>query len=364
MELCFFTRCKPQGADAISLVREIRRAFVGYPPYRDGAATLTRTNVRSCLYDLSADEPERLGLPGMAERVERSYRRQVSVNKNLIREVAEADEPILLIPRPEAGLCIMAKVERFELTDRPTWIDAYKQIREEQADQLLAGGNEVWLNESNHIGDVVQTFLLTDMREVGFFAIPGWVRHQLFGRATSGRIRSIVPGQDVYKILRATLETGVRQVASVSATSPDEVEGRLLNFVTPAVFESMVAELLHLDNPHENWWQVGGPGDGGVDVLGFDKEAKLVGAAQCKLSEMKESELVGLGKQMAKSLSSDARNRVYVFSLYTNMDEVKQDGVTVIGRQAIIKMLMRHAERSVFASMIGVQGAAAYLHID
>ena len=74
MSVCFFTRCKPQGADAIELVKAIDRAFLGYPPVRKGKA-VGRLSIHTSLFDLSRDSPSptELELWNLDHRAQNSY---------------------------------------------------------------------------------------------------------------------------------------------------------------------------------------------------------------------------------------------------------------------------------------------------
>jgi len=213
----------------------------------------------------------------------------------------------------------------------------------------------VWTEEADHVGDIVQTFFLEDLREIPFFAIPAWIRHQLFGRATVGRIKPNIPNHDPYNVLSKIYESGDRPIDVSPTDNPEIVAERLLNFVTPAIFEMLICELLLLDRPGEYWWHVGGSGDGGVDALGFSKDGSIVGAAQCKLAALSQDELLMLGKEMVSHFSAAHRTAIFVCSLYSTLDSIEQGGVTVFGRSAIVRLLLKHKNRSTFGAMIGLR---------
>src|SRR5262249_37728724 len=190
MPLCFFVRCKPQGTDAIELVRRTNRVFLGYPPYREGCFSSSNPgNVRETLYDLSLGESRKLDLSFLEHpRHRQSYSREVSKNANLIQEVVRAPGSLVLVPRPESGVCFLGKVLRFELVNAPPWFADYKVLRLAQAPRLQSLDCDVWSDDRNHLGDVVQTFVVDDLKAIPLFAIPAWIRYQLFGRATAARI--------------------------------------------------------------------------------------------------------------------------------------------------------------------------------
>jgi hypothetical protein len=359
MPLCFYSRCKPQGADVIDLVESTKRIFLGYPPYKPGRWDFARRdNVRETLYDLSIEDPTDLDLRDRKGTALRGYRHQVTFNQRLIRQAIAEPPALALVPRPELGKCFLGRVKCFELVDKPMWIDDYEKLRRKHESDLRRAGQDVWSDPRSHVGDVVQTFLLDDLRDCPFFAIPAWIRYQLFGRATAGRITGVVPSQDPYKVLSSIYETGNRQVDLSPTDDPDVVAERLLTFVTPAIFEHLVCELLQLDRAGEFWWHVGGTGDGGVDALGFNDTGATVGASQCKLSALPLDTLLKLGREMSSRFREGAKPHVYVWSLYTVFDTVKEENVTAYGRDAIVRILMSHRTRSVFAGMLGLNRAA------
>lgn len=186
MPICFFVRCKPQGADVIEIVKRTKRVFLGYPPYRDGAFSLSKcTNVPQSIYDLSVVEPRKLDITFLdSDRDRRSYSKQVSTNANLVQDVLQDSGSLVLIPRLEAGVCFLGEVRCFELVNDPPWLSDYKSLRLSQERRLRNQAMDIWSDDRNHLGDVVQTFVIDTLKAVPFFAVPAWIRHQLFQRAT------------------------------------------------------------------------------------------------------------------------------------------------------------------------------------
>jgi hypothetical protein len=89
----FFNRCRPN-CDIINLVLDQKRVFIGYPAYRPGKYLQDR-DFRDALIDLSS--PDQDQDPLAAEIDSRSYRRGISANRNLVRDVQPG--AIVLVPR-------------------------------------------------------------------------------------------------------------------------------------------------------------------------------------------------------------------------------------------------------------------------
>jgi hypothetical protein len=349
MPICFYVRCKPQGADAIELVKHTKRVFLGYPPYKKGRFAIARANnIHESMYDLSRDEPRERDL-------EFEYKREVSKNANLIREVVSHPGSIVLVPRPESGQCFLGKVERFELVNDPPWLPQYKTLRLQQANRLRSLGNDIWSEDREHFGDVVQTFIVNALRAIPLFAIPAWIRYQLFGRATASRIVEKIPGQQPYQVLEAIYNSPTRPIDVSFTLDTQVVEERLLNFTSPVVFEHLMCELLQLEYPDQYWWHVGGVGDGGVDALGFRANGQIVGALQCKLAPFPQNALLALGKEMNAHFPESDKPTIFVCSLHSKTNSVRENNVVVYGRRGIVELLLRHREQSVFAVMLGLR---------
>lgn len=355
--ICFFVRCKPQGADVIDLVESTKRVFIGYPPWRkDRWQKYDPNNIRASIIDIMNEDLTELDFEHNPHINRKSYRRQISTNLNLVREIKDNPGSIVLIPRPESGLCYIGIVDCFELVDRPSWINEYRALRENQRSRIVGKKQGVWddVEGKYHVGDVVQAFNIGgSLKKIPFFAIPAWIRYQLSGRATVGRIRPIIASQNPFETLTQVYEHEVRPVTLYPVLDADNISDMLLNLATPSIFELLACELLQLDREGEYWWHVGGPGDGGVDGLGFNKAGQLLGALQCKLGESSETYLMSVGREMKDQFKND--ELIFVFSLYTDLGIVVQDGITIYGRRGIVELLMKHRDKSSFAAMLGLR---------
>lgn len=67
----------------------------------------------------------------------------------------------------------------------------------------------------------------------------------------------------------------------------EEVKKRLIDVLNPSSFENLTVSLLQLEYPKEIREHTGGPGDGGTDGFGSDREGNTVGLLQAKLSSAK-----------------------------------------------------------------------------
>jgi hypothetical protein len=118
----FYSRCKPQGADAIEIALAEKRVFFGHLMARAGAAYNPR-NLKLCVVDPSCGDDEWIIAHAASDR-----RRQFNQNRNLVRKVVNGS--IALIPRPTHGVIYCGRVvSKFELVNAPPWYDRYMAIR-------------------------------------------------------------------------------------------------------------------------------------------------------------------------------------------------------------------------------------------
>lgn len=267
--IVFFCRCRPQDSDAIDIVLEAKRAFIGYPAWRKGKYE-QEDSFRSAIVDLSEVGQDKNAL----DRRIREWRRQISLNRNLVRDVS--DGSILLVPRPGRGFVYAGRTVGFELVDTPPWGSAYLSLRRKQGLVDSPCGA--------HLADVVQGWRVDHWRPVPFPAIPAWIRASLLGRSTVGRISPIHlldleldPFIELDRIIEHP-ETIFRS----NTSDHKEIERRLVTDIGPSAFEHLIVALLQLERPEEVWRHVGGSGDGGVDGLGANRTGNVVGLLQCK----------------------------------------------------------------------------------
>ena len=78
----FFCRSRPQGCDAIDLVRDERRVFIGYPAWRKGRYEQDH-NFHEAIRDLSSADQDQVALDSRVN----DWRPKISAQRNLVREV-------------------------------------------------------------------------------------------------------------------------------------------------------------------------------------------------------------------------------------------------------------------------------------
>ncbi len=263
--IVFFSRCKPQEVDAIEIVRDDKRVFVGHPMARAGSA-YDPLNLRSCVVDLACSEAEWATAHAASDR-----RRQFNQNRNLVGLVSLGS--IALVPRPSHGLIYAGRVvSPFELVNTPTWYDRYMKIRGG------LDGPDTW-----HAADVAQCWTVDQFRPIPVPRVPAWIRRSLFGRATYGVVPLDPIAGDPYDAMDRVLEGAAFEGRSWTLNEI-EIGRRLLCDQSPSTFEHLVVALLQLEYPDEVWSHVGGSGDGGLDGIGASEDGAVVGLLQCKWS--------------------------------------------------------------------------------
>ena len=274
--IAFFVRCKPQGQDIIDLVLHYKMAPIGYPPLKNvDLKNIEISNLNTWIFNVKKFNEEFTPKDCLKD-----WQRNFSLNKNIINDVVPGS--LILIPRPERGVCYMAEVEKYILEYNREFHMDYRSLRERN---IKTHGDNCWGNDDrNHVGDIVQGWKFkTEPEEVPFFEIPGWIRKSLFGRGTMGRIKNDAIGKDskgAYDKLMQIYKSE-RNSKMPLFEKEDDTE-RLCDFLTPESFEHFICNILHLKNRKngEFWWHVGGSGDGGVDCMGFDENGRVMGIAQ------------------------------------------------------------------------------------
>jgi hypothetical protein len=237
-----FSRCRPQGSDPIDIVVRERRAFIGYPAWREGVER-RQGHLREALIDFSVPDADWRALRPDLENPKMS-----SQTRNFARAVAVGD--IMLVPRPSRGVVYAGRVTRpFEILDDPPWGDEYLCLREAQQQDIS--------NMFSHLADIAQCCEVDEFRPLPFTTVPAWVRRSLLGRSTFGRLHTLpVLGLDAYTSLSTLLDMPWR-VTRPWTSDPVEVERRLADFVGPGTFEHLCVALLQLEHPDEIWEHVG-----------------------------------------------------------------------------------------------------------
>lgn len=334
--IVFFCRCRPQLSDAVDIVRKTNRVFIGYPAWRAGRYEQDHS-FRSAIVDLSSIDQDSSVLD---PQLDSGYRRQISMNRNLVREAANGS--IVLVPRPARGLVYAGRTLGFELVDNPLWGDEYLSLRSKQGKDVERRGS--------HLADVVQGWRVDRWRPIPFNAIPAWIRGSLLGRSTIGRIKAIHLGQlrlDPFTELDHIIEHPDR-ICPHKTADQQEIEKRLVTDIGPSSFEHLVVALLQLERPDEIWSHVGGSGDGGVDGLGTNHKGHVVGLLQCKwLYDGVELPFEH------RDTESDPNIRLFVATLvHPKLSEAR--GIILLDRSKIAGLLLKHADRLPWAKSMRI----------
>jgi len=324
-EIVFFIRNKPQDADIIELNLKLKRVFIGYPPFKKGIS-FCETQIKSCIYDISKDSfsKEDIINPNF-------FRAGISKQINLVKEAKPGS--FVIIPRPEKGIYYVGKVRAFELVDNPTWINDYKQIRLKQG----LNWDEPSEGHQYHVGDIVQSWIVEEFKEISPFKFPAWIRHSLFGRSTIGRIQNLDSNNQVLEII-SKLFLG-EELDMVTKSTKD----KLLYFLSPETFEHFMCNLLLLENKEKNqvWIHIGGSGDGGIDCIGFDKESRnTVGIAQCKLKKQSVKEM----RKLLEDLRKKFEGVIFICNYYCTEQINQGEDLEILNQDRILKMFEEHKE--------------------
>lgn len=319
----FFSRCRPQEADPISLVLRERRAFIGWPAWRHKTVP-DRHRLADCLVDLwcSDDEWERYYAACGGER------RHYKANRNFVRDVELG--AIMLVPRPSLGVVYAGRVtRRFEIEGDPPWADDYLAIRR-------ASGLEAE-DEANHVSDVVQCRLVDEFRAISFPLFPAWMRRSLLGRSTFGRVKPMPEyGLFPFPVVDGLMRRPARP-AFPWTRDPLEVGARLVDMVGPTAFEHLCVALLQLERPQEVWLHVGGSGDGGIDGIGANADGASVGLLQCKWAYW--------GGEVFGDSPPDVEPPMRVLASLLHGAARPGSPVEFWGRDRIVELVLAHAAR-------------------
>lgn len=340
----FYTKCRPQDCDALDLALELNKVFVGYPLYKAGidkeANKTRRSNFIEIFADISDKEYKKLS---NYYQQKRGYKSQSTRHHNLTNQIEPGS--IVLIPRIQKGVCYAGRINsNFQLISNPTWIDQYFDLRKQQGKDVS--------NYLSHIGDVIQTWSVEKWHEISFPAIPRWISYRLLSRNTAGIIHDLEnPKMSAYEVLDEIIDLPkAKQYRRINnATGPYEA---LLNWVTPRSFEPLMVSLLQCEanGEDENWYLVGGSGDGGVDGIAVNSSGEMIKALQCKLySSISVEKLV----QEIKGNVQDGSECI-VAILGGNNKTTEIDGVKVYGIDKIVELIKKHQDSLPIAQTLNI----------
>lgn len=221
----------------------------------------------------SSDYPNDLCL-GTSRRLPGTGRQHTTVT-NLISAVdANQSARWALIPRFDCGLVWIAPIQGAYTiwSKNSTWMVPLLQ-------HLTSSSNSYVGNPYVDLADAAQGWNTGAWKSVSFSSLPRWFSKQLLSQTASGRIHPLgqypVKSQQPDVIAEAAYTGALPNIlsnASPQAPTDNLILSRLVERLSPTLFEILCVELLHAGAHHSDlsWMHVAGAGDGGVDGIGFD----------------------------------------------------------------------------------------------
>lgn len=319
--IVFYSRCRPKEKDAIEIVLSESRVFIGWPLQRPGSS-YDPHHLHDCVVDLACSDEEWemvRDFPG--------YKKQYSQNRNFVKQVSVG--AIALVPRPSSGVIYCGKVDgAFELINDPPWYRRYMEIRGDQ------DGDEKW-----HAADVAQCWHIDNFRPIPFPKIPAWIRGSLLGRSTYGVIYPDEFLGDPHEKLERIINNDA-WINRGMTLDEEEIGRRLLEDVTPSVFEHLVVSLLQLEFPDDSWIHVGGSGDGGVDGMGVGPDGNVRSILQCKWQYGGEDVFSG---NLALGAGAITPRKFLASLRYPN--DARPHDIEFLDRPTIAHLIVKHWQR-------------------
>jgi len=345
--LAFYIKCHPYGVDLRSLVLQHHKVFIGYAPLRKGSVWDPH-NVKASLLDISVENndwnPEKLD----EKKLSKVHKKQISENRGYATKIDRCD--MVVLPRPGEGVCYIGRIAgKFELVNDPPWAEEFLRLCKKHKLDCP--------NEADLIAEVVQSWPVEGWRCIAFPLIPRWISYSLLSRSTIGWLHDRPDKKHrVVEVLDQIYTTGTFKANLEPTIDKTEVEGRLLDWITPSIFEHLICQLLQLENPKEHWWHMGGAGDGGVDGIVVNN-GRVVAAVQCKWKF--DSDPYQLGEKLQRQLQKQWGNpvNVYVAILYNEHKDNKIqsfNGVTLLNRERIAELLVKHKSVCSIAKTLGI----------
>lgn len=340
LPVAFYVKCRPQNCDALKLALDRKIAFIGYPAWRADAERLwDRNRTSASIVDITQENwrTQVEALPG--------YLKQVAQNHNLASRITAGS--LVVIPRPEAGLCYLGRVkDRLRLVDAPDWSDQYFELRRSQ--------RQCCKSERHHIGDVVQVWDVERFEPVPLPLIPRWIFYRLLGRNTAGLIGDRPDGkQEALEVLTQLYEKTFTPDL-FPTWDPEIIASRLLDWVTTSTFEHLMVNVLQLEEPERSWMHVGGSGDGGVDGIAMVGD-RIEAVLQCKWKY--DGDPVALGEALYERIHGQwhAPKQVYVATLFgSHSASTDRGSVRHIDREFVARLLIKHRKHCALAITLGV----------
>jgi hypothetical protein len=325
-----YVKCRPQDCDLRPFVNKHQKVFIGHAPFRRGIK-FDRHNIRTSIADISRGDLS-----------DTYHSKTVSAQVKFAQTVSRGD--IVVIPRPGEGLCYLGRIlDRFQLENDPPWADEYLELRRRQGLSFAEA--------DGHISDVVQYWPLEGpLKTVPFPFVPRWITYSLLSRNTIGWLHDRPDGHVLAIDVLTDMYEQRFKPRFTPVSSTDEVETRLLDWVSPSLFEHLVCALLQCKDVKDglHWWHTGGSGDGGADALAVDDEGRLRAILQCKLHLTASP--VEVTRTLQMNLGKDMRV-IYVASIYHDQSLVENvaPGVVFWGRKKIAQLLLEYRAQMAMA---------------
>lgn len=334
----FFSKCRPQGCDAIELVKQHNIAFIGYPIWKKGWEKVSDPQrVATALIHPKACRKRQDEIDAVQIST-----RKASEHHNLNERVVAGS--FILVPRVREGKCYVGKVVNgLELATDLPWLDQYFELRQEQG---LSCDDPL-----GHAADVCQIwrFASPGLVEIPLYEVPGWILYRLMARNTSGQVHEGPGGQSPYEVVQK-LYQGESVIDRSPTSNVTSVRRRLEDKMMPPHFEHLCVDLLNLERAGESWWHTGGVADGGADgiAVGDNRVAVL----QCKLHlSYDPHDFANAEKE------SDPNVAEYILaSLFHSEPKMPlKPGATFWGAQTIAELVVKHSARLPMAKALGVK---------
>ena len=159
-----------------------------------------------------------------------NFRPQVSHNRVFALRIGKSS--LVVVPRPGQGVCHIGRIAGpFELVDDPPWAEDYLSLRQAQGLEIK--------NKRSHLGDIVQTWPVESFRTVPFPLVPRWISYSLLSRNTIGWINDRPDGGVTAVDVLGQLYDEEPQDTLVPTDESEEIEARLLNWLSPSSFEQI-----------------------------------------------------------------------------------------------------------------------------
>jgi hypothetical protein len=136
-------------------------------------------------------------------------------------------------------------------------------------------------------------------------------------------------------------------------------KAKLLESVSPSIFEHLVIHLLQLESGHTaRWHHIGGAGDGGVDGMALSHDGKIASVLQCKWHSNENAKTLINGMLAIRQKWPDCEIVVAVFlEGRPNIGQLPPR-TRYIGLSEIVMLIERFRDQMPFALTLGITGTS------